>query len=50
MKASDQLHAPAALPPKERAPNAHLIGGWVGPRVVFDAVAKIKILVQLRAG
>jgi len=30
-----------ALPtPGERAPCSHLIGGWVGPRVVLDAVAK----------
>jgi hypothetical protein len=27
---SDQLHAPAALPPGERAPGTHWIRGWVG--------------------
>jgi hypothetical protein len=26
---SDQLHALAALPPGERAPGTHWIGGWV---------------------
>jgi hypothetical protein len=26
-----QLHAPAALPPGERAPRTHRIGGWVDP-------------------
>jgi hypothetical protein len=28
--------------PRERAPGAHWIGGWVGPRAVLDAVAKRK--------
>jgi hypothetical protein len=28
---SGQLHAPAALPPGERAPSTHYIGGWVDP-------------------
>jgi len=27
-----------------RTPNPHWIGGWVGPRADFDAVAKRKIL------
>jgi len=40
MEVSGQLHAPAALPPKERAPGTHWIGGWVGPRAGLDAVAK----------
>jgi hypothetical protein len=43
MEVSGQLHAPAALPPKERAPGTHWIGGWVGPRAVLDAVVKRKI-------
>jgi hypothetical protein len=38
-----QLHAPAALPPRERAPGTHWIGGWVGPRAVLDAEVKRKI-------
>jgi len=25
---------------RERAPGAHCIGGWVGPRTVLDAVTK----------
>jgi hypothetical protein len=43
MEVSGQLHAPAASPPKERAPDTHWIGGWVGPRAVLDAVLKGKI-------
>jgi hypothetical protein len=42
MDVSGQLHAPAALPPGERAPGTHWIGGWVGPRAVLDAVVKRK--------
>jgi hypothetical protein len=29
--------------PRERAPGAHWIRGWIGPRDVLDAVVKIKI-------
>jgi hypothetical protein len=29
--------------PRERAPGAHWIGGWVGPRAILDAVVKRKI-------
>jgi hypothetical protein len=43
MEVSGQLHAPAALPPRERAPGTHWIGGWVGPRAVPDVVVKRKI-------
>jgi hypothetical protein len=43
MEVSGQLHAPAALPPRERAPGAHCIGSWVRPRAVLDAVMKRKI-------
>jgi hypothetical protein len=43
MEVSGQLHAPAALPPKERAPGTHWIGGWVCLRAVLDAVVKRKI-------
>jgi len=28
---------------RERAPGAHWIGGWMGPRAVLDAVVKRKI-------
>jgi hypothetical protein len=39
MQASGQFHVPAALPPnRERAPEAHWIGGWKGPRAGLDAV------------
>jgi hypothetical protein len=43
MEVSDQLHAPAALPPWERAPGTNWIGGWVGSRAVLNAVVKRKI-------
>jgi hypothetical protein len=43
MEASGQLHAPAALPPKERAPGTHWIRVWMGARTVLDAVVKRKI-------
>jgi hypothetical protein len=32
MEVNGQLHAPAALTPKERAPGIHWTGGLVGPR------------------
>jgi hypothetical protein len=43
MEVSGQLHAPAALNPRERARGTHWIGGWVGPRAILDAVVKRKI-------
>jgi hypothetical protein len=43
MEVSGQLHAPAAFTPRERAPDTHWIGGWVGSRAVLDAVVKRKI-------
>jgi hypothetical protein len=39
MEVSAQLQALAALPPGKEP----LIGGWVGPRAVLDAVVKRKI-------
>jgi hypothetical protein len=30
------------MPPREKAPGTHWIGSWVGPRQIFDAVAKRK--------
>jgi hypothetical protein len=36
MEVSGQLHAPAALPPRERAPGTYWIEGWVGPRASLD--------------
>jgi hypothetical protein len=43
MEVSGQLHAPATLPPGERAPGTYWLGGWVGPRAVLDTVVKRKI-------
>jgi hypothetical protein len=43
LEVSGQLHSPAALPPRERAPDTQWIGGWVGPRAVLDTVVKRKI-------
>jgi len=40
MDVSGQLHALAALPPGERAPSTHWIGGWVGPGDSLGAVTK----------
>jgi hypothetical protein len=40
---SGRLRAPAALPPEERDPDIHWIGGWVGSRAGSDTVAKRKI-------
>jgi hypothetical protein len=28
--------------PREKAPDTHWIGGWVGPRAILDAVVKKK--------
>jgi hypothetical protein len=42
MEVGGQFHAPTALPPMERAPATHWIGGWVGLRAVMDAVVKGK--------
>jgi hypothetical protein len=43
MELSGQPHVPAALLPRERAPAAHRIGGWVGPRAGLDAVVRGEI-------
>jgi hypothetical protein len=43
MEVSGQLHVPAALPPRERAPSTHWIGGWMGLRAVLNAAVKRKI-------
>jgi len=43
MEGSGQLHALAALPPKERACGTHWMGGWVDPRASLDMVLKRKI-------
>jgi hypothetical protein len=44
MEASGQLHAPATLTPKERAPGTNWIGVCVGSIAGVDAVVKRKIL------
>jgi hypothetical protein len=41
---SGQLHAPAALPPGERALDTHWIGGWVHPSAGLDDLEKLKFL------
>jgi hypothetical protein len=43
MEVIGQLHSPAALSLRERAPRTHWTGGWVGPRAVLDTVVKRKI-------
>jgi hypothetical protein len=43
MEVSGQLHASAALPPREIAPGTHWIGGWVGPKAVVDAVVERQV-------
>jgi hypothetical protein len=48
MEVSNQLHALAALPPRERAPGTNWIGDWVGSRTVLDAVVKRKVPSLLR--
>jgi hypothetical protein len=40
---------PSRFTPKERDPGAHWIGGWVGPRVVLDAMVKREILSSRQA-
>jgi hypothetical protein len=34
---------PGRFTRRERAPDTHWIGGWMGPRTVLDAVVKRKI-------
>jgi hypothetical protein len=41
---SGQLQAPAALPPTERAPGTHWIGGGVGPKAGLDDMEERKFL------
>jgi hypothetical protein len=40
---SGQIHAPAALPPREIARGTHWIEGWVGPRTGLDDVKSRQI-------
>jgi hypothetical protein len=42
-----QFHAPAALPPGERARGTHWQGGWVSPGTDLDDVKKRKFLPPL---
>jgi hypothetical protein len=57
MEVSGQLHAPSALPPRERPTRTHWIGGWVSPRAgwarcrreKFPAPAEIRIPIIQRS-
>jgi hypothetical protein len=42
-----QRHASAALNPRERTPDTHCTGGWVGLRAGLDTEARGKILSHL---
>jgi hypothetical protein len=44
MEVSGQIHAPATLPPVERAPSTHWLGGSVDPRASLDDLEKRKFL------
>jgi hypothetical protein len=43
MGVSGQRHAPAALYSRERTPDTHCTGGWVGLRAGLDTEARGKI-------
>jgi hypothetical protein len=43
MKVNDQLHAPGALPPREKYPVTHFTGGWENTRIGLDIMVKRKI-------
>jgi hypothetical protein len=43
MKVSGQLHGLVALPPGERFPDTHWIGGWMGSKAGLDSVKYRKI-------
>jgi hypothetical protein len=43
MEVSGELHAPNRFTFKERAPNTHWIGGWVGFRAGLEAVEQKKV-------
>jgi hypothetical protein len=47
MGVSGQRHDPAALYPRERTPDTHCTGGWVGPRRGLDTEARGEILSPL---
>jgi len=32
---SGKLHSPATLPPMERTPGTHWLGGWLAPEPVW---------------
>jgi hypothetical protein len=49
MRVSGQRHAPAAIYPRERTPDTHWMGGWVGPRAGLNTQARGKILSLLPA-
>jgi len=43
MEKSGQLHAPAVLPRRERAPGTQWIEDWVGPRAGMDEAKAKKV-------
>jgi hypothetical protein len=45
---SGQRHAPAALYPRARTPDAYWTGGWVGLRAGLDTEARGKTLCLCR--
>jgi hypothetical protein len=48
MEVSGQLHAPAALLPRERAPGTHMVVVWEGPRAGLKTVSERKISTPCR--
>jgi hypothetical protein len=44
MEVSGEFHAPAALPPGERAPDTRWIGDWVDPRTGLADNGEVKII------
>lgn len=44
MEVSGQVYVPAALPPGERTPSIHSIGGLVNPGIGLEALKKRRIL------
>jgi hypothetical protein len=48
METSDQIHAPANLPPANKLPAPHCIEGWVGPSGGLKIMEKRKFLSLVR--
>jgi len=43
MEMSSQFHTPNHFTPMERAPDIHLIRGWIGPSAGLNVMVKRKI-------